>query len=111
VGFIFKGAGVWRLLCARAFLRAHRRRRDPLDPGRRDRGDDCSAAKQALDQAQQALSSATRDVDTRADAYAQCIAAKQVRREEAAFDAASAAKSKAAASYKAAATRRSSACQ
>jgi hypothetical protein len=75
-------------------------------------GGDCDAAKQALDQAQQALSKATRDADTRADAYAQCMQASGgCEAKKAAYDAALAAKSKAAASYKTASTRRTSACQ
>lgn len=73
--------------------------------------DDCDAARQALDQAQQTLSKATREADTRADAYAQCMqAGRGCDAKKAVYDAALQAKSRAAASFKAASSRRASAC-
>lgn len=75
-------------------------------------GDDCSAAKQALEQAQAALSKATRDADTRADAYGQCMAkGAGCEAQKAAYDKALAAKTRALAALKAASARQKSVCR
>jgi hypothetical protein len=73
--------------------------------------DDCTAASDALARAQAALSKATRDADTRADAYAQCMSAGgNCAPKKAAYDAAISAKAKALAALKAAAAQRKAAC-
>lgn len=74
-------------------------------------GDDCSGASEALSRAQAALSKATRDVDTRADAYAQCMAGGgNCATKKAAYDTALAAKTKAMAALRAATEHRKAVC-
>ena len=74
-------------------------------------GEDCAAASRALEQAQQQLSKATRDADTRADAYHRCMQKSGAcAQQKAAYDAALSARSKASAAVKSAIARRKKAC-
>ena len=74
-------------------------------------GDDCITASEALARAQAALSKATRDVDTRADAYAQCMAGGgSCATKKAAYDTALAAKTKAMAALRTATEHRKAVC-
>lgn len=73
---------------------------------------ECAQASKQLEQAQAALSRATRDADTKGAAYAQCMqGGKACAPEKAAYGAAVAARSKAQAGYRAATSRRDAACQ
>jgi hypothetical protein len=78
-------------------------------------GPECSEAKKDLERAQQALSKATRDADTKGAAYAQCIqGAAQVggrcATEKAAYDAALSARARAQSAFKAASSRQKAVC-
>lgn len=74
--------------------------------------DDCGAASETLNRAQAALSKAMRDADTRADAYAQCMAdGGNCGAKKAAYEAALAAKGRALAALKVAAEQRKAACR
>jgi hypothetical protein len=74
-------------------------------------GPECGKASAELGKAQQALSNATRDVDTAASAYGKCMeGSKACPAQKAAFDAAQARKSKAQSDFKAAQAKKQSAC-
>jgi hypothetical protein len=74
-------------------------------------GPECQTAAAACDKAQQMLSKAMRDADTRADAYVTCTQRSGACAAlKTAYDAALAAKTRAAAALKAALSRRQLAC-
>ena len=74
--------------------------------------EDCASAQKAVEQAQQALSKASRDAVTSADAYGQCMSSggAACAPKKAAFDAARAAKAKASSALKDATSKQHSVC-